>query len=213
MKISTQLILTLVLTISFAISTQANSKKIYEGYIVTTADETIDGKIKMLSPALNEVKVKFIGFDNKTKTYKAKNLKKYAFQVTLWNKKTRKHETSWITYVRQRVERAPVAFGSKDVLLQRIQGGKINMYNHYIEQNANANEPLVRIQYVQKENTELISISKKNYKKVLKSMMNENPELQAKVGTRGNGFNQMEKMIAAYNQWMLLNGEEESAFN
>jgi hypothetical protein len=213
MKTSTQLILTLFLTISFTISTQANSKKIYEGYVVTTTDETIDGRIKMLSPALNEVKVKFIGIDNKKKTYKAKELKKYAFQVPLWNKKTRKHETYWVTYVRQTVERAPIAFGPKSVLLHQEEGGKINMYNHYIEQNAKTNNPLIRIQYVEKEDSGLMTINKKNYKKTLKAMTAEYPELQAKIGTRGYGIKQINKIIAEYNQWMLMNGEEEFAFN
>lgn len=213
MKTSTQLILTLLFSIFFAISTQANNKKIYEGYVVTIEGKTIDGKIKMLSPALNEVKVKFIDIDNNKKTFKAKELKKYAFQVPVWNKKTRKHETFWVNYVRQSVERAPVAFGSKIVLLHQEEGGKINMYNHYVEQNANTDNPLVRIQYVEKEESGLVSITKKNYRKILKAMTSEYPELQTKIGTKGYGINQINKIIAEYNQWMIMNGEEELPFN
>ncbi len=212
MKVFTSSIYILTILL-MATTAEARSKKIYEGYIITVSEDTLNGKIRMLSPALNEVKVKFINRSNKQKTYKAKDLKSYAFEVSIWNKKTRKHETEWITYVRQKVERPPVAFGPKDVLLHRVQNGKISMYNHYIEQNANAEEPLVREQLLEKEGLELVSITKINYKKVLKLMTEDYPDLQAKIGRKGHGFNHIDAVIAKYNEYMMMNSEEEFSFN
>jgi len=82
------------------------------------------------------------------------------------------------------------------------------MYNHYIEQNSNVQAPLVHVTYIQKENKELISITKANYRKVLKEMTAEYPELQARVGSRGYGFKHVSKIISTYNAWMVDNGEE-----
>lgn len=192
----------------FGLTTTASAAKIYDGYVLTTNDEKLEGKIQMLSPSLNEVKVKFIGKDNKKTTFKAKEVKEYSFSVEKWNHKTREHVATTITYVKQTVERSPIAFGPKAVLLERQETGTINMYNHYIEQNSNVQTPLVHIMYVQKENKELVNISKNNYRKVLKEMTAEYPELQARVGSRGYGFKHISKIISLYNAWMIDNGEE-----
>ena len=192
----------------FGLTTTAFSAKTYDGYVLTTNDETVEGKIQMLSPSLNEVKVKFIGKDNKKTTFKAKEVKEYGFSVEKWNHKTREHVATKIIYVKQTVERSPIAFGPKEVLLERQETGTINMYNHYIEQNSNVQAPLVHITYIQKENKELISITKANYRKVLKEMTAEYPELQARIGSRGHGFKHVSKIIASYNTWMVNNGEE-----
>lgn len=187
----------------------ASAAKIYEGYVIKNDDTKLEGKIQMLSPTLNEVKVKFINKDSKRNIFKAKEVKEYGFEVKKWNNKTRNYETQNITYTRQTVERAPIAFGPKEVLIERQETGKINMYNHYIEQNSNVKQPFLHIVYVQKETEELVSITKKNYKKVLKEMTAEYPELQARIGSKGYGFKHISKIIATYNAWMIENGEEE----
>ncbi len=205
------LVLIFALTITFSAS--ATSNKIYEGYVVTKAGEKIEGKIRMMSPALNEVKVKFIGTDNKKRTFKSKELKSYSFEISVWNATTKTHETEMINYVNQTVERSSIAFGPKEVLLQREAAGTVNLYNHYIEQNSNVNAPIAREQFVQKDNAELILINKKNYKKVLKLMTAEYPELQAKIGTRGYGVKHIAKILKVYNNWMIENSEETVAIN
>ena len=202
-----QISLVLVSILAFSFTSQA-SNKVYEGYVITLIDTKIDGKIEMLSPALNEVKVKFTSKDGKKTTFKAKEVKEYGFEVERWNHKTRKHYSTTITYVKKTVERAPIAFGSTNVLLERQEAGIINMYNHFVEQNSNVQTPFVHIVYVEKTKDELVEISKENYKKVLKEMMAEYPELQARVGSRGHGYKQIAEMINTFNTWMLDNGEE-----
>lgn len=187
----------------------ASAAKVYEGYVIKNDDTKLEGKIQMLSPTLNEVKVKFINKNNKKNIFKAKEVKEYGFEVQKWNNKTRTYEAKNITYTRQRVERSPIAFGPKNVLIERQEMGKINMFNHYIEQNSNVQQPFVHIVYVQKETKKLVHVTKKNYKEVLKGMTTEYPELQARIGSRGYGFKHIAKIVSTYNAWMVENGEEE----
>ena len=74
MKKSLQLIIIAVFT--FAFTASATSKKVYKGYVVTVSNETIHGNIQMLSPTLNEVKVKLIN-ENGTKA----NLQSKRFEI------------------------------------------------------------------------------------------------------------------------------------
>lgn len=192
--------LLLLTFLSFSITSQA--KKSYEGYVVINSGEKLEGKIQMLSPTLNEVKVKFTDNTGKKSTFKAKEVKEYSFKVQKWNKSERKHIDEWIVYTRKSVERSPIAFGPTEVLIERQVGGTINMYNHFVEQNSDIQNPFVHIIYVEKEADQLVVITKSNYKKVLKEMTSEYPTLQAKIGTRGNGFKHIAEIITSYNNWI-----------
>lgn len=198
---------TTLLIALFTISATASSK-IYQGYVILNDDTKIEGSITMLSPALNEVRVKFTSKDGQKKVYKSKDVKEYSFQVTKWNDKTRTHDVNDIIYTRQTVQRPAIAFGSTEVLLERQITGSINMYNHFIEQNTNPNQPFAHIIYVEKDAGTLIPINKSNYKMILKEMTREYPELSARVGTRGYGHKYTLKIINTFNHWMLENGEE-----
>ena len=196
----------LALTIIFSVS--ASAAKSYQGYVVLNNDEKVEGSIQMLSPTLNEVKVKFTSTAGEKVTYKAKELKEYGFKVEKWNNKTRAHDVNTVVYVRQNVERSPIAFGPTNVLVERQITGAINMYNHFVENNSNSENPLSQVIYTQKENGDLVNITKSNYKVVLKDMVAEYPELSTRVGTKGYTFKYITKTIAAYNSWMADNGEE-----
>ena len=137
------------LTVLFSVS--ATAAKVYQGYVVLNNDEKVEGSITMLSPSLNEVKVKFTSKDGQKKVYKAKEVKEYDFQVEKWNKATRTHDVNTIVYVRQDVERSPIAFGPTNVLVERQVAGTVNMYNHFIEQNANAQNPFTHVILAEKE--------------------------------------------------------------
>lgn len=193
--------------VAFAVSSFAE-KKVYDGYVIKYTDEKIEGKIEMLSPALNEVKVKFISKDGKITVFKAKEVKEYGFKVERWNHETRQHYYTNITYVKKDVVRSPIAFGPTNVLLERQETGAVNMYNHFIEQNSNVQEPFAHIVYVEKTKNDLVEINSDNYKQVLKEMFAEYPELQAKVGSRGHGYKHIATMINTFNTWMVDNGEE-----
>lgn len=211
MKTFTNNIQSIILTLAVVLiaTISASAAKVYQGYVILNDETKLEGKIQMLSPTLNEVKVKFISKKNKKKVFKAKEVKEYGFKVEKWNHKTRQHDINNITYVKQTVERSPIAFGPKDVLIERQVTGSINMYNHFVEQNSNVKNPFVHVVYVQKgAEGDLMSITKRNYRRTLKEMVAEYPELQAKVGSRGYGFKHVAQIITTYNNWMLDNGEE-----
>lgn len=203
-----QLLLTLLGGILIPVTIFANDIKTYDGYVVLNNEERLTGKIEMLSPSLNEVKVKLIN-KNQERLFKAKEVKEYGFEVKKWNQKTKKHQMIYVTYVRQVVERSPVAFGPKLVLLEREVKGHISMYHHFIEQNTSIKNPYIHIIYLQKGNKqELVSISKENYKVILKGMVSDYSDLAAKVGTRGYTYSKLIDIITTYNNWAEGNQEE-----
>ena len=200
--------LTLLLAIiMMSNTTQAN--KVYNGYVKTLLGDTYQGKIKMQTPALNEVRVYFITKDGKKKIFKAEEVKEYSFEVEKWNHKTRQHFSVEVTYVKKKVSRSPIAFGPKEVLLEREIKGVISLYHHFIEKNANIETPLEHVIYVERVNNELVKLTKEIYKYVLKGMIRECTILQNVIGVKGKGFKHIAEIITNYNSWMLENGEED----
>lgn len=174
--------------------------KVYNGYVILNDDTQIEGTIQMLSPTLNEVKVKFTARNGKKTTYKAKEVKEYGFKVEKWNKAARQYEMVAITYSRQKVERSPIAMGPTNVLIERQITGTINMYNHFVERNAEASNPFMHFIYVQIGDNELIHLHNKNYKTVLKEMMVGYPELTSKIGTKEYSFKYIPNIVSTYNE-------------
>lgn len=207
MKNTITLITLFSLTFLFASNVFAGqSNKIYKGYIINNSGEKLEGEIQMLSPSLNEVKVKFTNSNNEKKTYKAKDVKEYAFKVEKWNKETRNHVEEWVFYTRKNVERSPVPFGPTEVLVERQVEGAISMYNHFVEQNATTEAPFIHVIYVEKQNKELISVTKENYKKVLRELTTDYPVIHNSIGTKGNGFKHISNIITAYNNAVSSKG-------
>lgn len=186
--------------LSFLVTISAFAGKTYDGYVLLNNATKIEGTIKMLSPTLNEVKVKFTAKNGKETTYKAKEVKEYGFKVEKWNKTTRQYQMMPITYTRQKVERSPIAMGPTNVLIERQITGAINLYNHYVERNSEASSPFMHFLYVQVGNDELTHLHKKNYKTVLKEMTAQFPELASKIGSREYGFKYISKIVSTYNE-------------
>lgn len=195
------LIYTLSIVAVFCFSHSAQAGKVYSGYVVTTDKAFFKGQIEMLSPALNEVKVKMETEAGDRKVFKAKEVQEYGFEVPRWDHNTRQHVNTTIVYVKRTVERAPVAFGPREVLLEQQVSGAVNMYNHFIEQNANIDEPFLHIIYVEREVGTLVEVTRDNYAAVLRDMLSDNAELVAVIGTRGYGFKHIPDILAQYNDW------------
>ena len=157
----------------------------------------------MLSPTLNEVKVKFIDKVGKKKIYKAKEVQAYSFVVL--TSKNKKHSAETITYVRKKVKHTPVPFGPKNVLVERPVEGELNLYNYYVETRTR-NYPFEHFFYVEKDN-ELIKVDRSNFKKAVKRIVADYPELKAKIGKKGYGYKHMTKIIAEYNETKPKSGE------
>lgn len=170
--------------------------KIYEGFVVTAAGDTLHGKLQMFSPTQNQIKIKFISEETET-IFKAKELQTYSFNVLTKNRKTKKEVSTWVNYTKKKVERPPVPFGSTEVLLQQLVRGEISLYNYYIENRTdNTMEHLI---YIEKGG-KLEIVNKDNYKKSLKALMEDKPEMLEKVGTKGYTFKFLEDTISEYNK-------------
>ena len=187
------------------------TKKAYKGYVLLESGEKITGNIEMLSPVMNQLKVKVKSFDNlNQKTFKSQEVKEYAFQIEVWDNKTRQYNPEWIHYTNKEVGRSAIPFGSKQTLLLQELSGTISYYNYHYQSNSDVDNPIKKIFYIEKLNDErgLIAINKDNYKEVLQDMTYDFVELHAKVGTSQYGFKYVGKIISEYNTYMEDFGEE-----
>lgn len=215
MKTATHYLLLLSLIVGMitprtVIAKEKEGSKIYAGYIILKTGEKIYGNIEMLSPTLNEVKVKLLHIDKSEKFYKAEDLKQYAFEIKEWDSTLKKYNEKWVLYVTRRVERAPIPFGKKIVFLERKVSGAINFYNYYYQSNTDIDEPLKLVMYVEKQGAEdmLLEINRENYKDLLRKMTENDVELTEKIGTPSYGFKNIEDIVRAYNDYMITSGEE-----
>jgi len=192
------------MSVSFANALPSEDGKIYDGFVITTSGDTLQGKLEMLSPTINQVKIKFIDNSGKKQLYKAKDLQAYAFKVEMWNKQSKEKELRWIHYTKKIANRPPVPFSSTEVLMQQEVVGNISVYNYYIETRSDQN--MEHVIYLEK-NDVLYEISKDNYKEVLKELMADIPFIKDKVGTKGYTYNALEETVIEYNQQLSKGAE------
>lgn len=204
MKNFTSLFTAILMT--FAVTVFANDDaKIYAGKVVLETGETLTGSIEMLSPTLNEVKVKFMDANGKVTVFKSSEVASYSFNFPKYNAETKTYNNEVIEYVKKTVEIAPVPFGSKEALIERQVAGTINLYNHYYETRA-AETPFTHVVYVEKDGV-MIAITPENYKAILSDLVADYAELKAKVGTKGYGFKYVATIIKEYNDYTSPKGE------
>jgi hypothetical protein len=185
---------------TFAITVFANDEtKVYEGSVVLENGQTLVGQIEMLSPTLNEVKVKFIASDGKATTYKASEVSAYRFAFPKYDAATKSYKNEMIEYVKKEVAVAPVPFGPKEVLIERQVAGTINLYNFYME--TRAAEHAFEHNYFVEKNGQMIEVNRENFKNILKDMVASYPELQVKVGTKGYGYKDIAEIVKEYNKY------------
>ena len=196
----------IALLMTIATMTFANDDaKVYNGTVVLENGETLVGQIQMLSPTLNEVKVKFIGENGATKTYKAKEVASYSFQFPKYDHKTKTYNNEVVEYVKKEVGVSPVPFGAKEVLVERQAAGTINLYNFYTE-TRQAAHAYAHNYFVEKDG-QMIEVNRKNFKSILKDLVADFPELSTKVGKKGYGYSKISKIISEYNNNTSSNGE------
>ena len=204
MKTFTTLFTAILMTI--AITAFANDDaKVYNGTITLENGETLTGQIQMLSPTLNEVKVKFIGANGKAKTYKAKEVAAYSFEFPKYDHKTKTYNNEVIEYVKKAVVVSPIPFGPKEILVERQAAGSINLYNFYTE-TRQAAQAYAHNYFVEKDG-QMIEMNRENFKTILKDMVADYPELRAKVGRKGYGFKYVAKIVTEYNDYASPKGE------
>jgi len=204
------IILTVITGFANDINAQENNKS-YGGYVLLENGEKVTGNIEMLSPVMNQVKVKVKSLDNlNQKVFKSQEVKEYAFQIEVWNHKTREYTTEWVRYSNREVGRSATLFGSKNTLLLQELAGTVSYFNYFYQSNSDVDNPVKNVVYIEKRNHErgLVELNKENYKEVLKNMTYDFVELHAKIGTSQYAFNNVKKIISEYNEYMEEFGEE-----
>ena len=191
---------TFLLFITFATTSFAKTAY-YPGKILDNSNFAIEGKIGVVSPTYNEIKVKFISDDGKKITYKVSDLEGYQFQVPVFNRETGKYEAKWISYERKTAEDAVVDFGSKDIFAEKVVDGSIEVFNHYIENSDRMSQKLKHFFYVEREGAiGFTKLTKQNYVDIMKTLTADMPELSKLIGTPGNGYKYVAKLAKTYNQ-------------
>ena len=190
----------------FTVSIFANSNaKTYKGSVTLENGQTLEGQIQMLSPTLNEIKVKFIASNGQATTYKAKEVASYNFTFSKYDSKTKSYKNETVEYVKKNVTVAPVPFGPKAVLVERQVAGTVSLYNFYAETRAAAHA-FTHNFFVEKDG-QMISVTRENFKSVVKDMVADYPALSAKVGKKGYGFKYIANIITEYNNHVSPKGE------
>ena len=201
-------IYTFIFLLAFATTAFANDgmHKVYAGYVVTVKGDTLKGTIQMLSPTLNETKVKLTSEKGEAMIFKAKDLAGYTFFYKKYNKELKKRVNEEVVYVRKVADRAAIPFGSKEILMERFITGTVNVYNFYFEIRTNRTSPYEHIFYVERDN-KMVQVDRVNFKKTIRNMVSDYPELQAKVGKKGYGYKYIAKIIKEYNNYTSPKGE------
>ena len=196
MKNFTTLFTIIFLATTFSVSAN-DDVKVYKGSVVLANGETLNGSIEMLSPTLNEVKVKFIGADGKAVIFKAKEVESYQFIFPKYNAETKSYDEELIEYVKKPVAVPPVPFGSKEALLERQAKGTINLYNFYVETRESAHA--FEHSFLVEKNSQMMTVTRENFKELIKELVADYPELKMKVGTKGYGYRNIAAIVQEYN--------------
>lgn len=184
-----------ITTVAFA----NDDLKIYDGSVTLENGEILTGKIQMLSPTLNEVKVKFIDSEGQTTTYKSKEVVSYRFVFPKYNAKTKTYDNETIEYVKKTVSMSPIPFGPKEVLVERQAEGTIDLYSFYAETRAAAHA-FTHSYFIEKDG-EMIEVNRTNFKTIVKDIVADYSELQDKVGKKGYTYKSITTIINEYNNY------------
>ena len=204
MKNFTTLFTAILMT--FAVTVFANDDvKVYEGSIVLENGETLVGQIQMLSPTMNEVKVKFIASNGQSTTYKAKEVASYTFDFPKYDHKTKSYNNITVEYVKKNVTVAPIPFGPKEVLVERQAEGVVSLYNFYTETRAAAHA--FSHNYFVEKDGQMVEVNRENFKSIMKDMVADYPQLKAKVGTKGYSYKYIANIVNEYNNYVSPKGE------
>lgn len=111
-----------------------------------------------------------------------------------------------LTYAAQALHQDPVAtqytFQNTTQKNRSHIRGNITLYRHTIE--SHAGSYFFQRFFLLKKNGVWIKVTKRKYKKILKSLVASHPQLQAKIGKRGYRYKAMAKIIKQYNDFNTI---------
>ncbi len=195
-------ILLLFITIPVFLSNVAgvNKKFKYEGYIINAEGEKINGHVILKSNlTYDEVKIKFINYKGKKSTYKAKNIKGFGYR-SIKNNEAGNRSWMWSHYESKKVDEAPVPFGPKNVFMERITEGEVVLFQYWIQQNTNIDNPYKRYFYVQRGD-ETVKLTNKNFIEEGRAFFSDNEDIVANLGKVNHRFRHTKKVVKKYNDW------------
>lgn len=204
----TLLLITLV-ALSFSTSIlgqKKNRKQIYEGYIITLKNDTIEGHIKFVNPAFNELNVIFYK-DGEKQKFSPSELSGYAFLIEDYSRVTKELKQDWVYYERRRVKKSPIRQGTTDVFIQCTIFGPIKLYNYFTLKSTKVNKRGYQHSYYIASNSAdggfgMTLITRANYRKEVRKLVKDNEELYKKLGTHGYGYKYFANVIKEQNTFL-----------
>ena len=180
-----------------------NLAKVYkkEGYVITKAGDKISGTLLLRrDKTYDEVKIKFIDFNKVKKTYKATDIKEFAFR-DIQADDAGNRVWKWNYYVSKTAENSPIPFGPKEVFMEKVVEGNVNLYQYWIQANRNIENPYKREFYLERGD-EWIQLTEESYIELAGTFFSDNEELAIKMGQVNHRFRHMERVTKSYNSWI-----------
>ncbi len=172
-----------------------------EGYVITNTGEKLNGFLLLRrDKTYDEVKIKFIDHKGKKYTYKATAIKEFGFR-DIQDDEAGNRVWKWNYYVSKTAESAPIPFGPKQVFMERISTGDVNLYQYWIQANKNIENPYKREFYLERGD-EWIRLTEENYVEEGSAFFSDNQELAIQMGEVNHRFRHMKKVTNRYNSWV-----------
>ena len=172
-----------------------------EGYIITKTGEKQNGFLLLRrDKTYDEVKIKFIDHHNNKETYKAEDIREFAFR-DIQSDEAGNRVWKWNYYVSKKAETSPIPFGPKEVFMEKIVDGNVNLYQYWIQANKNIENPYKREFYLERGD-EWVRLTEENYIELAGNFFSNNEELSIKMGQVNHRFRHMGKVTKAYNSWV-----------
>lgn len=175
-------------------------KNKHEGYIVTNDGKKINGFVLVKANlTLDQVKIKFIDFKGKKKTYRAKNIKEYGYRSIKTNEAGNR-DWMWTYYESRNVDEAPIPFGPKQVFMERLVQGDATLFEYWIQVNSNIENPYKRYFYLERD-SERVKLTRENFVTKAQLFFSDHSEIVNMMGKVNHRFRHMERVTKKYNNW------------
>jgi len=194
-----KLILACLTLILISINSMAQNRDYWDGYIVTTKDDTIRGKIKEYSSlSMQYIGVEIIDEQGKKRWIKTKHMKEYKRGNDLYvTKRAPKPDNSGYNFI-----------FLDSMLLKIIDTGSINLYRYdYSEQvrlhygTLQTRNKEITVYYLQRNNSNLELIKKKKFRESIVNYLRDYKELVYEVANKRYKFEHMHLIVSRYNEF------------
>lgn len=174
-----------------------------EGHIVLDNGKKLEGKIIIGTLIDNEVKVKFISKNSRTrKVYYPKDVQSYAYQVDDIDEMGRKVKI-WVRYERQKVDQPPKPFGPTLVFMQSVEEGTVHLFSYFYETPLGSGQDLLYVYYLELDNGLVQRVSDNTFERVAKSVFKEYPALTNRIGSDDFLYRNLDQIVRDFNFWMV----------